>query len=145
MSYIAGINMNGNNNLIGSTLYGTCNTAADVAGKVVLLNDFDRLVTGVTIHVEFNESNTAENPTLNVNSTGAVNIGGSTTWAPKSVVSFTYNGNSWMMNDVSAASLSSGDVVSSTEFSQGVSQILEAISSGSGGAGEYVDGEEMTF
>lgn len=57
--------------LIGSTLYGTCDTAAATAAKVVTLSDFDKLMVGITVHVRFKYSNTVANPTLNINSTGA--------------------------------------------------------------------------
>lgn len=50
--------------------YGTCSTAADTAAKVVACTGF-ALVTGAEITVKFTVTNTAANPTLNVNSTGA--------------------------------------------------------------------------
>ena len=102
----------GTNSPIGSTLYGTCSTAAATAAKVVTLADFDTLLTGVTIHVKFTYGNTAASPTLNVNSTGAKNIyaygttaPGTTaaaSWAANSVVSLTYDGTAWRMNDAGA-------------------------------------------
>ena len=52
------------------THYGTCSTAAATAAKVIACTGFT-LVTGATIHVKFAVTNTAANPTLNVNSTGA--------------------------------------------------------------------------
>jgi len=97
---------------IGSTLYGICSTAAATAAKVVTLSDFDTLLTGVTIHVKFIYSNTAASPTLNVNSTGDIAIyaygtsapgnTAATSWAANSVVSLTYDGTYWRMNDVGA-------------------------------------------
>lgn len=50
--------------------YGTCSTAAATAAKTVALTGF-KLVTGARITVKFTVTNTAANPTLNVNSTGA--------------------------------------------------------------------------
>lgn len=50
--------------------YGTCSTAAATAAKVVACTGF-ALVTGAEITVKFTVTNTAANPTLNVNSTGA--------------------------------------------------------------------------
>jgi hypothetical protein len=42
MSYIGKItDTSGTTGLIGSTLYGTCSTAKDVAAKVVTCSDFD--------------------------------------------------------------------------------------------------------
>ena len=99
----------GTTHLVGSTLYGTCATAAATAAKVVTLSDFSELVTGVTIHVKFTYSNTASNATLNVNSTGAkplcshgttrVGTTEKTSWNAGAVVSLTYDGTSWVMND----------------------------------------------
>lgn len=50
--------------------YGTCSTAAATAAKTVACTSFT-LVTGSRIVVKFTVTNTAANPTLNVNSTGA--------------------------------------------------------------------------
>lgn len=50
--------------------YGTCSTAAATAAKVVACTGF-KLVTGARIIVKFAVTNTADNPTLNVNSSGA--------------------------------------------------------------------------
>lgn len=93
----------GNTHLVGSTLYGTCNTGASTAAKVVTCNNFTELVEGVTIHVKFTQSlePLSSTMTLNVNGTGAVAIKG---YHPhciiNTIVSFTYDGTSWVMNDV---------------------------------------------
>ena len=50
--------------------YGTCSTAAGTAAKVVSLSGF-KLQTGAEVTVRFTVTNTASNPTLNVNGTGA--------------------------------------------------------------------------
>ena len=52
------------------THYGTCSTAAATAAKAVTLSGFT-LTTGAAVKVKFTVTNTAENPTLNVNGTGA--------------------------------------------------------------------------
>lgn len=108
-SYVGQINSGGNNLPIASTLYGTCSTAADAVAKVATCANFDKLITGVTIHVKFTNTNTATNPTLNVNNTGAKAIRryGSTSagnaiwtsWNPGAVISLTYDGSAWQMND----------------------------------------------
>ena len=92
-----------------STAYGTCATAAATAAKAVLMDGFDTLLTGVTVHVLFQNSNTAENPTLNVNGTGdkPIYIAGivspgmtaADSWDANAMVSFTYDGSAWRMND----------------------------------------------
>ena len=52
------------------THYGTCSTAATTTAKIVALPGF-KLVTGARVEVRFTVANTAANPTLNVNNTGA--------------------------------------------------------------------------
>lgn len=103
MSYVGKVTAGGSTHLVGSTLYGTCDTAAATAAKVVTCSAFDKLETGVTIHVKFTNGNSATNPTLNVNSTGAKSIirysGKKGAWEDTSVVSFTYDGTSWVQND----------------------------------------------
>ena len=53
--------------------YGTCSTAAATAAKTVACSNW-KLVTGAFITVLFTVTNTASNPTLNVNNTGAKRI-----------------------------------------------------------------------
>jgi hypothetical protein len=88
---------------IGSNLFGTCSTASGTAQKDVVMADFDVLVSGVTIHVEFANANTASNPTLKVGSTSAVAIKRNGTlsgkWGNGAVISFTYDGTNWVQND----------------------------------------------
>lgn len=109
MGYVGNVKIGSDTHLVGSTLYGTCSTAAATAEKVVTCANFTTLITGVTIHVKFTNSNTVANPTLNVNSTGAKNIyrygttapstSEKTSWQAGAVVSFTYDGTNWIMND----------------------------------------------
>lgn len=85
---------------VAASLYGTCATAAGTAEKAVTLPECDVLVPGMSLSVKFTNSNTAANPTLNVNSLGAVPIyrygitaaGNtvSTSWPAGAVVQFTY-------------------------------------------------------
>lgn len=55
---------------------GSCSTAASTAAKVVTLTDNTtwKLAAGSTVTVKFTYTNTAQNPTLNVNGTGAKRI-----------------------------------------------------------------------
>lgn len=86
-------------------MYGTCTTAAGTAAKVVNATDFV-LYSGATINVQFTYTNSAANPTLNVNGTGARPIyayGSAITstsnywWTAGQLVQFTYNGSQWLM------------------------------------------------
>ena len=101
-------------NRIASTFYGTCSTGASTAAKAVTLSDScvfndSCLVTGATIHVKFTNSNTNATPTLTVGSAttkqimayGTTKAGTTATasWYAGSVVSFTYDGTYWIMND----------------------------------------------
>lgn len=98
---------------IGSSAYGVCETAAGTAAKTVDMTGFV-LTTGATIHVKFTNSNTAASPTLNVNGTGAkaikkftINPGTNlfTSWAATEIVSLTYDGTNWCMNDATKSGL----------------------------------------
>lgn len=133
MSYVGKITAGGSTHLVGSTLYGTCTSGASTIAKTVVCPSFDSLEVGVTIHVRFSNENTADAPTLNVNSTGAKQITGmlsdsgtaSTSqtkpnWAAGSVVSFTYDGTDWIMNDAYGR-LSSYQAVTDNELLVGTS------------------------
>ena len=56
--------------IISTTGYAVCNTVASVATKSVTLTNFV-LSTGASVKVKFTYTNTAANPTMNINSTGA--------------------------------------------------------------------------
>ena len=108
-TYIGKIEVGGSELPVASTLYGTCDTAASTAAKVVTCANFDKLITGVTIHVYFKYTNSASSPTMNVNSTGAKTIYKSyvsstnnsklTEMSAGYTYSFTYNGTGWVVND----------------------------------------------
>lgn len=100
----------GTTHLIASTAYGTCGTEAATVAKVATIQDSQAfsLFTGETVHIKFTYSNTATNPTLNVNSTGAksivqygstkVGVNAATSWIAGAIVSLTYDGTSWVLN-----------------------------------------------
>lgn len=80
--------------------YGTCSTAAATTAKVVACTGF-ALVVGAKIDVKFTITNTASNPTLNVNNTGAKPIyyrGSAISagyLAANRTYCFRYNGTQW--------------------------------------------------
>ena len=96
---------NGTEYAIGSTAYGVCETAAATAAKTVDLSGFT-LVTGATVFIRFKYANSASNPTLNVNGTGAkplyqygttaMSTSTSTSWNAGAVVALTYDGTGWL-------------------------------------------------
>lgn len=84
--------------------YGTCATAQGTQAKVATTsNSKFTLVTGAKVTIKFTYGNTASNPTLNVDSKGAKYIKAYGTTAPSvwwnagDVVTFTYDGTSWIM------------------------------------------------
>lgn len=86
-------------------VYGDCYTAAGTATKVVSIPGFV-LRKGAVVNVRFSSKNTASNPTLNVNGTGAKTIrlnglalSSSYYWNAYDVVSFVYDGNYWNIAD----------------------------------------------
>lgn len=89
--------------------YGTCDTAADTAAKVVTLTDATgfSLTAGAVVVVKFTNTNSVASPTLNVNSTGAKSIyrygttaantsQSSTGWRAGAVQIFVYDGTGWV-------------------------------------------------
>ena len=110
--------------------YGTCSTLHDVAAKVVTCPGFT-LSVDVTVFVSFAVTNSASNPTLNINGTGAKEIRyhqDSTNFAfaisPESLLrsgthKLTYDGTYWIL-DVNTAnppySIFDGDQISELFF-----------------------------
>lgn len=91
---------------IASSAYGYCETAGATVAKVVDMTGFS-LVEGVTVHIKFKNANSASNPTLNVNGTGAIpimqygttaagNSAATTGWQAGAIVMFTYDGTNWV-------------------------------------------------
>ena len=90
-------------------LYGTCTTAAKTVAKTITISGVTELTTGLTIHVRFTNANGVANPTLKVNSLDAKAIvrygttvpstSAASSWNAGSVVSLTYDGTYWVMND----------------------------------------------
>lgn len=89
--------------------YGTSDTAAATVDKTTTIAGFtvDHLAAGTVVYVRFTYANSASNPTLNINSTGAVAIkrygitapgsSAGTSWNAGAVVCFIYDGTYWIM------------------------------------------------
>ena len=96
---IDGVNFNGTAAIIH---YGECSTAAATAAKTVACTGFT-LVTGARIAVKFTVTNTADNPTLNVQSTGAKAIQYRGSAINKAILAanrtyeFIYDGTNWQL------------------------------------------------
>ena len=107
------INNSGTKYRLASSAYGECNSAANEAAKVVEITGFN-LITGVTIHVKFINSNTVSNPTLQVRygsdnaditaakpimlygSIHAGTVFDTSGWQENAIISLTYDGTSWV-------------------------------------------------
>lgn len=106
MSYIGNVNIQGVMAPIGSTLYGKCASFASAQEKIVELDNFDQLINGVTIHIQFSNGNTALNPTLKVGLTQAKpiylinNTPPNNFWESGAVICFTYDiiSDAWIIN-----------------------------------------------
>lgn len=107
---------------IGSTLFGTCNTGANVAIKEVFISNsgkdgwkenetpsFNTLQKGLTIHVFMQHSNTSTGEVaLKINGSntshriknGERYVGNTpaTSWSDNTLITFTYNGSEWVIN-----------------------------------------------
>lgn len=81
------------NSKIGTVPFGTCSSAANAVAKTVTVTNFPGLVDGATIMVLFENTNTATNPTLNVNESGAQPIMSSAASAVSPYVSGSWIGN----------------------------------------------------
>ena len=104
---VTAANMNAiQDEIISTTSLALCNTAPGTAAKSATLLNFV-LSTGAAVKVKFADSNTAANPTLNINSTGAQAImqyGGTpvgttpnTSWNAGDVVELVYDGTNWVI------------------------------------------------
>ena len=91
-SYIGAVSLEtGDQILVGSTLFGTCASTASATAKVVTLNSFDSLLSGITVQVRFINGNTAtSNITLKVNTTDALPVTGNCLCDANQVIAFTY-------------------------------------------------------
>lgn len=115
--------------------YGTCATAAATVAKVVTCSGFT-LKTGARIAVQFTYTNSASQPTMNVNSTGAkyicsihgtsVNTG---IWRANEAVDFVYNGTYWIALGVTVASTANYGLVKLSSSTSSTSTSLAATAS----------------
>ena len=104
--------------------YGTCSTAAGTAAKTAALSGFS-LSTGAVVGIRFTYANTASNPTLNVNSTGAKSIYSYKTNSPivpgdittNMTAFFVYNGTQWvLLNPAGGVRVVSGSYVGTGKY-----------------------------
>ena len=104
-SYIGKVQIgaNGDQVLVGSTLYGVCSIPAATAAKTVTLPDFDAIMHGITVQVRFENGNSVtSNVTLAVGSTNAFPVIGNCVCAANDIIAFTLSqtssGTYWYAN-----------------------------------------------
>lgn len=103
---------------VGKQWYGVCTTVGSSRNKTVSITGFDGsdLFTGVRVTVRFNNAQSYNGtPTLNVSGTGEKNIArrsslnsvseiaGQYEWNANSIITFTYSGFAWVIDDGEAA------------------------------------------
>ena len=120
MGVINKVVLDGTTHTIAASALAICDTAAASSAKVATVsgNQTFTLIEGTTIQVQFKYANTATNPTLNINGTGAKSIfcfgtepianDPNSSWQDGSIISLTYNGTGWVYSGYQVATGSGG-------------------------------------
>lgn len=110
MSYVGKVDTGGGESLIGTTLFGRCTTAATTAAKTATIAGLDHVVEGLTVFVQFTNSNRAASPTFQIDGSGLEakpiflngNVRPGTTdkdsWLAGSVLALTYDSAGWQIS-----------------------------------------------
>ena len=113
---IGKVTAGGGTHLVTNTFYGTCDTAAATAAKIVKLTDTNpnaaTLITGMLLCVKFTNANSVASPTLTIQTSGGTEIiaaksimrygttapstSAATSWTAGAVVPFIYDGTNWI-------------------------------------------------
>lgn len=128
--------------IISTTGYTTSNTPAAVAAKSAVLANYV-LAVGASAKVKFTYSNTAANPTLNINATGAkpivqygatpVGATPATSWSEGEVLEFVYDGTNYVIvgrgepiqpEDVGVGTLANLDTTAQTDLVSAVNEVV---------------------
>ena len=109
-----------------SNYYSECSTEASTTIKSVTNNDIVALAPGLNIRVKFTYSNSAINPMLKINDLEAayITVNGTdspgasqlSSWKAGSVVSFTYDGDTWVMDGYQASGVHGIHFVQGTQL-----------------------------
>ena len=90
-TYIGKIQIGSDEASLGSTLYGICATAVNAETKIVILNDFDSVMHGITIFVKFNSGNSVtSNVRLSIGNS-SYNVVGNCVCSAGEILSFTFD------------------------------------------------------
>ena len=117
--------------------YCTCATAASTVAKVATISaGAFSLAVGAAVDVKFENYNSANAPTLNVNDTGAKLIrlyestsAGAYSWSNGAVVRFIYDGENWVMQNGTRGTLTYYGAVKLSNSVTSTSTVLAATSS----------------
>lgn len=113
---IGKVTAGGGTHLVTNTFYGTCDTAAATAAKIVKLadtaSDAATLITGMLLCVKFTNTNSVANPTLTIQTSGGTQLiaaknimrygttrpstNAATSWTAGAIVPFIYDGTNWI-------------------------------------------------
>lgn len=113
---IGKVSAGGGTHLVTNTFYGTCETAAATAAKIVKLVDTApnaaTLITGMLLCVKFTNTNSVANPTLTIQTSGGTQLiaaknimkygttrpstSVATSWTAGAIVPFIYDGTNWI-------------------------------------------------
>lgn len=149
MAYFGQLIIDGSTYLVGSTLYGICNTSAGTSAKVVnsgvLGNSFDALIDGITINIQFVKGCTNETITLKVGSTQTLDVVGNCKCNANAILQFTcgqVNGiNKWILNAGEKTSTTVMQTYDSTSMEpisgRGVAEAIAPLVPGGDSAANY--------
>lgn len=153
MAYFGQLVVDGSSYLVGSTLYGTCATAAGTSAKVVdsgvLGSTFDQLIDGITVNIQFIQGSTVDSISLKVGSTSTLYVHGNCKCDANSVLQFTYgkvNGaNRWILNTGEKTAINVMQTYDSTSTDPisgvGVAEALAPLTGGNNASAYGVDTE----
>lgn len=92
---------------VGGVGYVTCDTAAEIAAKVVTVTGLTALSTAIRLLVKMTNNNTANNATLNINSLGEktlyynnLSVSKENSWESEEVLDIYYDGTNFYANNV---------------------------------------------
>ena len=122
------ITANNSTHPLASTAYAVCSSNASSQVKIVAVKNYDNvniempLIKGITLPIFFINSNTAINPILQINDHAAVQypiykfgntapgITPSDSWMPESMISLTFYGDCWRINNYFDLGNSTGSI-----------------------------------
>lgn len=103
---------------VGGVGYVTCDTAAEIAAKVVTVTGLTALTTGIRLLVKMTNNNTASNATLNINSLGAkplyynnTRVSGDNAWEAGEIVDIYYDGTNFYSGNFQGGSGEGGNLI----------------------------------